>query len=135
MDIKDMTDDQILQRLLDADTVPEKTVTIPRLGVPVTLKGLTGKQVFNLREQCTHRYKERGRDVQRLDEEAFNCGLIALATVKPNWGDQQLMTKFNASGPEEVIKRILLAGELAMLGDEVMDLSGFNLEAEEIKNG
>lgn len=134
MNIINMTDEQILQRLLDADNVPEKTITIPRLGIPVVLRGLTGKQVYTLREKCTNRYKERGQAVERLDEEAFNVGLIAQATVKPNWADTQLISKFNASGPGEVIKRVLLAGELSMLGDAVMDISGFNLDIEELKN-
>ncbi|HOV80756.1 MAG TPA: hypothetical protein PK728_11745 [Bacillota bacterium] len=134
MDLEKMSEEQILQRLLDADTVPEKTVKLERLGIPVTLRGLTGKQVFSIRERCTERKERRGQVTERLDEEQFNCALIAAATVKPNWGDQKLLAKFQASGPEEVIKRILLAGELAALGDAVLDLSGFNTELEDVKN-
>ncbi|MHB1044135.1 MAG: hypothetical protein ACYC0Q_15040 [Eubacteriales bacterium] len=53
MNFEKMTEEQILQRLLEADTLPERTVVIPRLDIPVTLKGLTGKQVFSIRERCT----------------------------------------------------------------------------------
>lgn len=134
MDIENLNEEQVLQRLLDADTIPEKTVKLERLGIPVTLKGLTGKQVFRIREQCTERRERKGRVSERLDEEQFNTALIAAATLKPNWGDQKLQAKFNASGPEEVIKRILLAGELSALGDVVLDLSGFNTELSEVKN-
>lgn len=134
MDIENLSEEQILQRLLDADTIPERTVTIPRLGIPVTLRGLTGKQVFSIQERCTERRERRGQVTERLDEEQFNTALIAAATVKPNWGDPKLLSKFQASGPEEVIKRILLAGELAALGDIVLDLSGFNTELEDVKN-
>lgn len=129
-----MSEEQVLQRLLAADTVPERTVTIPRLGIPVTLRGLTGKQVFSLRERCTERSTRRGQVIERVDEEEFNTALVAAATVAPNWGDQKLLAKYRASGPEEVIKRLLLAGELAALGDAVLDLSGFNTELEELKN-
>lgn len=129
-----MNEEQILQRLLDADTIPERTVTMPRLDIPVTLCGLTGKQVFSIRERCTEHKERRGQATERLDEEQFNVALIATATVKPNWGDSKLLTKFSASGPEEVIKRILLAGELAALGDVVLDLSGFNTDLKEVKN-
>lgn len=134
MDIERLSEEQILQRLLDADTVPERTVTLPRLGIPITLRGLTGKQVFSIRERCTERRERRGQVTERLDEEQFNTALIAAATVKPNWGDPKLLAKYKASGPEEVIKRILLAGELAALGDIVLDLSGFNTELEDAKN-
>lgn len=133
-DFANLNEEQILQRLLDADTVPERTVTIPRLGIPVTLRGLTGKQVFSIRERCTERKERRGQVIERLDEEQFNTALIAAATVRPNWGDPKLLAKYKASGPEEVIKRVLLAGELSALGDVVLDLSGFNTALEDVKN-
>ncbi|TMV48109.1 hypothetical protein FE783_19340 [Paenibacillus mesophilus] len=129
-----MMDDQILQKLLDADKLPEKTVTLSRLGIPIKIRGLTGKQVYMLRERCTERSDRRGQKSERLDEEQFNVALIAAATVSPNWGDSRLLAKYEASGGEEVIKRLLLAGELSALGDEVLDLSGFNTTFDEVKN-
>lgn len=134
MDMEKMTEDQVLQLLLEADTLPERTVKIPRLGIPVTLRGLTGKQVFSIKERCTERKERRGQITERLDEEQFNVALIAAATVNPNWGDQKLLAKFQASGAEEVIKRILLAGELSALGEVALDLSGFNTDLQDIKN-
>jgi hypothetical protein len=134
MEIANMNDEQVLQRLLDVDTLPERTINLPRLNIPVTLRGLTGKQVFSIRERCTERKERRGKVTEYLDEEQFNVALIAAATVKPNWGDAKLLSKYQASGADEVIKRVLLAGELSALGDLVLDLSGFNLELTEIKN-
>ena len=131
----DLTDEEILQKLLDVDAVPERTVSLKRIGIPVTIKGLTGKQIFSIRERCTITVSEkRGRKHRELDEEAFNSALIAAATVKPNWGDTKLLTKYRASGAEEVIKRLLLAGEMAQLGDLVLEVSEFNTELEEVKN-
>jgi len=134
MDLEKMSEEQILQRLLEADTVPERTVKLERLGIPVTLRGLTGKQVFSIRERCTERREKKGRVTERLDDEQFNTALIASATLRPNWGDTKLLAKYSASGPEEVIKRILLAGELSNLGDVVLDLSGFNTDLVDVKN-
>lgn len=133
-DFEKMTEEQILQRLLDVDTVPEKTVKLERLGIPVTLRALTGKQVYSIRERCTERKEKRGQVIERLDDEEFNTALIAAATVRPNWGDKRLLDKYKASSPEEVIKRVLLAGELSALGDVVLELSGFGVELEDIKN-
>ena len=134
MSFEQLTDDQILERLLGADTLPERTVRLERLDIPVKLRGLTGKQVFSIRERCTERKEKRGQTIERLDEELFNVSLIAASTVSPNWGNPQLLTKYSASGAEEVIKRILLAGEMSALGDVVLDLSGFNTELEDVKN-
>lgn len=134
-DLLELTDEEILQKLLDVDAVPERTVSLKRIGIPVTIKGLTGKQIFSIRERCTITVSEkRGRKRRELDEEAFNSALIAAATVKPNWGDPKLMAKYRASGAEEVVKRLLLAGEMAQLGDLVLEVSEFNTELEEIKN-
>ncbi|MBB6674511.1 phage tail assembly chaperone [Cohnella nanjingensis] len=134
IDYETMTEEQMLQRLLDADTLPERTVLLERLGVPVKLRGLTGKQVFSIRERSTERKEKRGQTIERLDEELFNVSLIAAATTSPSWGASQLLAKFGASSAEEVIKRILLAGELSALGDVVLDLSGFNTELADVKN-
>lgn len=135
MNFEELSMEQVLERLLNSDAVPEKTVGIERLGIPVKLRGLTGKQVYHIREQATERKERRGGQiVERIDDEQFNTGLIAAATVSPNWGDPKLLEKYKASGAEEVIKRILLAGELSALGDVVLDLSGFNTELHDLKN-
>jgi hypothetical protein len=134
MDFEQLTEEQVLERLLNADAIPERIVRLERLGIPVRLRGLTGKQVYSIRERCTERRERRGQTLERLDEELFNVSLIAASTVSPNWGDAKLLAKYGASGPEEVIKRLLLAGELSALGDVVLDLSGFNTELEDVKN-
>jgi len=132
--IEALTEEQILDRLLNANTVPERTVELARMGIPVTLKGLTGKQVYTIREMCIEKRVVKGKTTERLDEEAFNCQLIASATVSPNWGAPALIAKYQASGASEVVKRLLLAGELSALGEVVMDLSGFNTDLDDIKN-
>ena len=134
MPMEMMSDEAILEKLLAADALPERVLTIPRFGIPVKLRGLTGKQVYMIRERCTERKERRGQMSERLDEEQFNVALIAAATVTPNWGDPKLLAKYQASGGEEVIKRILLAGELSALGDAVLDLSGFNTTLDDLKN-
>lgn len=131
MDYENMTDDQVIEKLLGAEDIPTKTVGIERLGIPIKLKALTAKQVYKLRELCTITEKTRRGETTKLDEEAFNVGLIVKATVSPNWGDSKLLEKLSASSGTEVVKRLLLAGELDSLGDAVLDLSGYNTDLEE----
>jgi hypothetical protein len=50
------------------------------------------------------------------------------------WGDEKLMVKGKLSGPDQVVKRLLWAGELDALGNKVLDLSGYNIELEDVKN-
>ncbi len=134
IDFEQLTEEQILQRMLDVDDVPEKTYPMQRLGIPVKLRGLKGQKVFALREQCTHRSEKRGKVQENFDDEAFQCKLILAATVSPKWDHPKLLEKYQASSGEGVLKKMLLAGELAALGDAVLDLSGFGVELEEVKN-
>lgn len=131
-----MSEEEILKRLLssEADETPKKIVMIQRLGIPVTLRGLTGKELRRIREKCTYRKERRGQVIEKLDEEEFLPAIIVTATVSPNWGHQDLISKYKASGPEEVLKRLLLAGELDALADVVLQLSGFYENVDEIKN-
>lgn len=128
-------DDAILKLLSLEDVLPRKTVRIERLGINVTLQALRAKDIFRIRQKnLIYTKNERGQMVEQLDEENFNVALIVAATVSPNWNDERLLKKFQASSGEEVVKNILLAGELDQLGNIVLELSGFGEELEEVKN-
>ena len=132
---KDMSEEDIITALLNsnADDKPKMIVPLKRLGIPVTLKALTGKQVFKVRERNTRTIERRNKTEKVLDTEGFNTGLIVAATVKPNWGAPELLNKFRASSGEEVLKRILLGGEISLLGDVVLEISGYNIGIDDIK--
>lgn len=138
-----LNEEQILAGLFEAtERLPEKTVTIKRLGMEITLRGLTAKQVDSTRERCTYRNKVRGKIEEKLEMEQFNALLITESTVGlkvktltlGGWGDQRILSQYKLSGPDEAIRRVLLAGEMAVLADEVLDISGFNEGVEDIKN-
>ena len=131
-----MEEGAIITALLAADTdkLPTMTVPLKRLGIPVTVKALTGKQVSKTRERNTRTVKTKQGIKEVTDNEGFMIGLIALATIKPNWGDAKLIEKFTASSGEEVIKRLLLGGEISLLSDAVLEVSGYNVDLDDIKN-
>lgn len=130
----DMTEDEIINKLLESTEVPERTYAVERLGIPVTLKGLSEKEIQRIRRECTVERKHRGQRTKELNDEEFNAAIIEAATVSPNWGDKKLLSTFRLSSGREVIKRKLLAGEMMALADKVMELSGFDDELEEIEN-
>ena len=82
--VSELTEEEILQRMLSVDAAPERTVSLKRIGIPVTIKGLTGKQVFTIRERCTITVKEKRGRSRELDEEAFNGALHAVLEVYQN---------------------------------------------------
>ncbi|MCH4199277.1 MAG: hypothetical protein LKF87_03780 [Clostridium tyrobutyricum] len=134
--IENMNEDDVIETLLGANKIPERTVVIQRIGIPVKLKALTGKQISKIRKDNTHAEKIKGTKLEKnvFDDENFNVELIEKATISPNWNNPKLKDSVKASNGKEVIKRKLLAGELDNLVDQVLDLSGYNDEAEDIED-
>ncbi|OPY64079.1 MAG: Phage XkdN-like protein [Pelotomaculum sp. PtaU1.Bin065] len=129
-------EEQALRELLELAS-REETVYLPLKDdkkLPVTLKGLSEKQISQIRERCTVRKKQKGREIKELDNEEFNVSLIVAATVSPNWGNPNILAEYKLSSPEEYVKRIA-SGYLAALGDKVLEISGFGVDIEEdVKN-
>lgn len=50
--ILDMKEKDILSKLMGTHQVPKVTVLIERLGIPVELKGLTEREISQIRKEC-----------------------------------------------------------------------------------
>lgn len=145
------TEEDALKFILEqTENPPRKIVSIPRLGMEVTIQAFMDKEVERYREQCTFRKKERGKVVEDFDSNTFSALLITGATKAlslkmkkgeqeekvelGSWGNKKLLSMLKVSTAEEGIKRILLAGEISALGEAIMDLSGYNLQLDDVKN-
>jgi hypothetical protein len=147
-----LNEQQILDELFEtADTAPEESVFIKRLNLRVTLNGLTSSKVDSIRERCTIKKNVKGVQTEKLDNEQFNSTLILEATkgiaiiknyMEKNeqklsltgWGDERIISRLKLSGGDQAVRRLLLAGELDAVGDKVLELSGFGVDIEELKN-
>lgn len=132
-EILNMTEEDIINKLMEPTEVPKATYFIERVGIPVTLKGLSEKEINRIKRECTYTRKEKGRKVKELDDEEFNAALIESATIKPNWNDNRLLDSLKASDGRQVIRKKFLAGETSAMGDKILELSGFDEDLEEIK--
>lgn len=140
---ENLSEEQILDSLFEAaDKLPEETVGIQRLDLQMTLRGLTSSKVDSIRERCTVRKTTKGRTEEKVDSETFNALLISEATVQlevkslklNGWGDPRITSRLKLSGGEQAVRRMLLAGELDAVGDKVLELSGFGVELDDLKN-
>ncbi|WP_121615211.1 phage tail assembly chaperone [Virgibacillus halodenitrificans] len=136
----EVNEKQILDKLFSAgeeDSVPKKKVTINRIELSFLMSGLREGKIEQIEKRFTTKTRVRGEEKEKLDDKRFNRALVAEAT-RAIGGDEsvrfdhpQLLTKYKASGAEAVVKKILLAGEVAQLADVVLDLSGYYDQAEE----
>lgn len=152
MSEKQLNEQQILDGLFEtAAAAPEESVFLKRLGLRMTLSGLTASKVDNIRDRCTKREGKKGAVTETLDSELFNATLISEATTVlevvhsygqedeqrvslQGWGDSRITSRMKLSGGEQAIRRMLLAGELNAIGDRVLDLSGFGVDIDDVKN-
>ena len=135
----------ILDLLLGADigeiSLPTKRIEIKRLsevfGKPfiVTCKALSPEKYEEVQDLAI---KVSGKDVD-LDVNLLQLFVVLEGVVddsgKPMFKNKELMTKFKVSTPKELIKRVLLSGEIANIYGEISELSGFGENSiAEVKN-
>jgi len=126
-------DIDVVDKLLQlGDEKTTRTIYLKRLDLALTIRPITTSEMYELRRRCTFKNPRTGNET--FDEEKYQLGVIVTGTVNPNWRDERLLSKYNVLTGEDVVKKVLLPGEVVIVANEIADLSGFNEEVEEIKN-
>lgn len=123
--VQQLSEEEILNRLMGEYKAPEKAYFIERLNIPIELKGLTEKEISKLRVQCTYDGK--------IDNNEFDAALIYASTTNFNWNNEKLLNAHQSSSGKELIRKILLAGEITILTRKVLELSGFTSKINEVE--
>lgn len=116
---------EILDILLEAENTKPQTekVKLKRLSTEENpaifeLKGLT----FN-----------RVAELKRLNsDEGFLLQTVLAGMISPDLKNKGLLDKYHAPTPEELLKKMLLPGEIEDLGREIERLSGYRTNTIEI---
>jgi Phage XkdN-like protein. len=132
--ILNMKEKDILSKLMGTYEVPTVTVVLDRIGIPLTLKGLSSKEISTIRKECTYSRKVKGNTEEKLDGSEFDAGLIVAATTNFNWKAPELLEHHKASDGKQLIRKMLLAGEISSITGKIMEVSGYNDELEEIED-
>lgn len=114
---------------------PTKQVEIRRLSealgekVVFTCQAVTANKMAEIQEMVLD-VKTQQIDVQEMQI------MTVLAGVKePNLKNKELMEKFNAPTPKELLQKLLLSGEITNLYNVISELSGYGPDSvAEVKN-
>ena len=135
----------VLDLLLGSDIgeikLPTKVVEITRLselyGKPfmLTCKALSPDKYEEVQDMALD---VKGKDVD-LDVNLLQIFVTLEGVVdeagKPMFKNKDLMAKFKAHTPKELVRKILLSGEITSIYSEIAKLSGFGDDAvKEVKN-
>lgn len=133
----------VLDLLLQGDASklvkPTKQLEITRLS-----KTFGGKVIFTCEALTARQYDKVQDDVLKLDVKNKSAdidvsdmqSLTVIEGVKePNLKNKELREKFGAPSPLDLLKKLLLPGEIQSLYNIIAGLSGFDTGAvEEVKN-
>lgn len=73
-------------------------------------------------------------DIERFTQDV-DVNILLAGCVEPNLKDERLQEKFGGATPADVVKRMLLAGEITDLSNAVEKLSGYRrMTITEVKN-
>lgn len=115
----------ISQRFQDEKGVP----------VPFKIRALTQEENDQLTKQATRQVRVNGQPLEKLDSADYTRRVIVAATVEPDFQSKEMCDAYGVLDPLLVPGKMLLSGEYARLGREIMALSGFEQTLEdEVKN-
>lgn len=135
----------ILDLLLGSDIgdikLPTKQVEIKRLsevyGAPfvITVSALSPDKYEEVQDMAVSvKGKDADIDINLLQSLTVMEGALD-PSGKPMFKNKDLMAKFKASTPKELVRKLLLSGEVAHIYGEIANLSGFGDDAiTEVKN-
>lgn len=129
-----MKEKDILSKLMGTYEIPTVTVILDRLEIPLKLKGLSSKEISTIRKECTYARKVKGNIEEKLEGSEFDAGLIVAATINFDWKAPELLDFHKASDGKQLIRKMLLAGEISSITGKIMEVSGYNDELEEIED-
>jgi len=111
MDIMD-----VLLRM-DIPNPPERECRMDRLSQ------LSGQDVIFKFKALTY---SRVAEVKEVAKKEMDVHTILAGVISPDFKNKELAEKYGAATPIELIKKLLLPGEIAVLSEAIQTLSGYN---------
>lgn len=99
------------------------------------IKPMLNEQYLEYQNQCT--IPKKGGKID-FNTKRFNQLIILNHTIEPNFRNADLIKQAGCATPEQLLNKILLAGEIQALSEQIRQISGFtdSLDdlVEEVKN-
>jgi hypothetical protein len=94
------------------------------------IKAVPPEDFSKLQKECTIT-KKKGK--VEFDSKRFNEQIAINYTVDPDFRNAEAIKKVGCLYPEQFLNKVLLAGELNTLVEEISNLSGFGQDLDELR--
>lgn len=109
----------------DVPNLPEKEYKIKRLSK------LYGTDIVFKLKAIPY---SRATEISKSQKDDTEVHILLAGVVEPNLKSPELLSKYNAATPAEMVKKMLLAGEIIEISRAIERLSGYRIDTiEEIK--
>ena len=125
----------LLDKMLKTDLekikeMPRAEIKIPRLmekfGEPIVVQAIGTDRLNEIQEMNNSGGKAGKNSTKTRDDLAATLEIVADGVVDPNFRDSRLLEKFNTPDPGDIIKAILLPGEIQQISMKILELCGMN---------
>lgn len=132
----EISDDELLDKLLGAPDDTTKQVYMKRFGSYFEVKAISSEEYSGIEKRCKYPVKNaRTHQIEeKTNQDMLSNLLILTACIKPDWNNPKLLAKYGTDDPAKVIRKRLYIGEISQLTEAIMDVSGFDDGLEEAKN-
>ncbi|WP_046225573.1 phage tail assembly chaperone [Paenibacillus dauci] len=106
-------------------------------GNPVSwkLRSMNEDENQECRKAATRKVKgKNGMYTPEIEPNEYMAKLISASVVYPDLKNAELQKSYGVMGAESLLRKMLLPGEFAALGERVQELNGFNRDMNELVN-
>lgn len=96
------------------------------------IKAMTNEEFEEIRKAAMRVSFSKGKRSLDFDVRRFNELIVINNTVDPNFKDAESIKKLGCVTPEQYLNKVLLAGEIAELAQQIQKLSGFGKDMDEL---
>ncbi|MFD1885897.1 phage tail assembly chaperone [Paenibacillus wenxiniae] len=104
-------------------------------GEPVAwkLRSMTEDENQECRKAATRKVKgKNGVYTPEIEPNDYMAKLMSASVVYPDLKNAELQKSYGVMGAESLLRKMLLPGEFAALGERVQELNGFNRDMNEL---
>lgn len=113
-----------------SDNITGEVIISVRLSkMPFKIRAMTGKEFNEYQQAATKIHKGKRVD---FNSALFREKVIINHTLEPNFKEADFIQKAGCATPEQLLNKVLLAGEIAELSNQISMLSGFDVELEDM---
>ena len=119
------------------DEIKEEVAISPRFKdkdgnlLKFKIRPMSGDEFGMFQKACTKINMNGKKRETSFDSGKYNVMCIVNCCLDPDFRNAEFLKKVGAVTPEQAVSKVLLAGEIVELGNQISSLSGFDIDINE----